>query len=551
MCLTLDGFHNLSSTKFRDILIKKNEEKQKIRIQRRSSMHKKPNLIHRASSRRRSNNKEHTGSTSRTLNKKSDSKTKTESSDIFSEIFAARSAATQMTSKVRHKKSTDGFTMVNQYKCGRHLGSGAFSDVKLVTDTTTNSVYAMKIMDKKKLAKKMGKIGGQSSLLEDIQTEIEVMNLLEHENIVALQEVINDPEDHHIYIVQEYCSGGEVQNEGEPLGEEKARKYFRSCLRAVEYMHSQNVIHRDIKPENILLDSNDNIKLADFGTAQIVKEGEKLSIPKGTPAFMAPELLSYDTVIYSGAPADIWSLGATLFMLVVGHPPWMAANEIELGRKVKNDEIHFPEGCSNVGPHLRHFIKSMLNKDPAKRPTLDTVMRHEWVTNEGAMPLPLTIYDVYEDSEGEDEDYDADDVFDVDVFSSDGLGLDEVSISVDKSSKRVSKALGRSKVDEDPDLKVCPLVASDQSMFGLRKMYCKNGEYNFENLKACSSVDAKIGARNNMEDMVLVTPLKLVRQDHSHNAVTDAGLFAVYDGHGGNGASSMLKLHMAKALESK
>ena len=57
----------------------------------------------------------------------------------------------------------------------------------------------------------MGKIGGQSSLLEDIQTEIEVMNLLEHENIVALQEVINDPEDHHIYIVQEYCSGGKCK----------------------------------------------------------------------------------------------------------------------------------------------------------------------------------------------------------------------------------------------------------------------------------------------------------------------------------------------------
>ena len=149
-------------------------------------------------------------------------------------------------------------------------------------------------------------------------------------------------------------------------------------------------------------------------------------------------------------------------------PPWMAANEIELG-KVKNDELHFPEGCSNVGPHLRHFIKSMLNKDPAKRPALDTVMRHEWVTNEGAMPLPLTIYDVYEDSEGEDEDYEADDVFDVDVFSSDGLGLDEVSLSVDKSSKLAPKALGRSKVNEDPDLKVCPIVASDQSMFGLRK----------------------------------------------------------------------------------
>ena len=63
------------------------------------------------------------------------------------------------------------------------------------------------------------------------------MNLLEHENIVAHCEVINDPEDHHIYIVQEYCSGGEVQNEGEQ--EEKARKYFRSCLRAVESLFTK------------------------------------------------------------------------------------------------------------------------------------------------------------------------------------------------------------------------------------------------------------------------------------------------------------------------
>ena len=84
----------------------------------------------------------------------------------------------------------------------------------------------------------------------------------------------------------------------------------------------------------------------------------------------------------------------------------MAANEIELGRKVKNDELRFPEDCNNVGPHLRHFIKSMLNKDPSKRPTLETVMRHEWVTNEGAMPLPLTIYDDYEDSDDEEDEED-------------------------------------------------------------------------------------------------------------------------------------------------
>ena len=78
----------------------------------------------------------------------------------------------------------------------------------------------------------MGKIGGQSSLLEDIQTEIE-HELARTRKYSGFARGNNDPEDHHIYIVQEYRSGG--RKWGEPLGEEKARKYFRSCLRAVTH----------------------------------------------------------------------------------------------------------------------------------------------------------------------------------------------------------------------------------------------------------------------------------------------------------------------------
>ena len=89
----------------------------------------------------------------------------------------------------------------------------------------------------------------------------------------------------------------------------------------VEYMHFRGVVHRDIKPENILIKREDGrTKIADFGTAVIVKKGETLTVPKGTPAFMAPELLSYDTMKYSGRSADIWSLGAALYMLVVVSP---------------------------------------------------------------------------------------------------------------------------------------------------------------------------------------------------------------------------------------
>ena len=555
MCLTLNGFNNLSSTKFKEILIEQNEKKRKIRIQRKQSIHQNnAKLIHRVSSRRRTSG---IGSMSRSGNKLDSTAedlndNNGEKDDIFSDIFAAKSAATKITTTAKRKKSEDGTKMVNNYKCGKHLGSGAFSDVKLAIDTNTSQKYAMKIMDKKKLEKKMGKIGGQSSLMEDIEREIEVMKLLAHENIVALQEVINDPADHYIYIIQEYCSGGEIQNEGEPLNEEKARKYFRSCLRAVEYMHSQHVIHRDIKPENILLDKNDNVKLADFGTAQIVKEGEKLSIPKGTPAFMAPELLSFDTVIYSGPPADIWSLGATLFMLVVGHPPWMAANEIELGRKVKNDELRFPEDCNNVGPHLRHFIKSMLNKDPSKRPTLETVMRHEWVTNEGAMPLPLTIYDDYEDSD--DEEDEEEDVFDVDVFDDDSLGLSQGSLIPAKSSNRQLKPLSKRtniSADDDEDLKPCSIMGSEYNVFNLAKRNAYAGQDDdCKKLNICVTHDAKIGGRNNMEDMVAVTHLNFSNEANDSTFVpSTAMLFAVFDGHGGNGASSQLKANMGKFLE--
>ncbi|CAE7319316.1 unnamed protein product, partial [Symbiodinium sp. KB8] len=175
----------------------------------------------------------------------------------------------------------------------------------------------------------------------------------------------------------------------------------------LEYLHFQRVLHLDIKPSNILM-SEEGAKLADFGTAAVVPPeaapsansfvgkqppdfdyDDVLHEPRGTPAFMAPELFQ-DPCSFSGRAADVYSLGATLFMLVTGSPPIMAANELELA--AKHAAGVRPEWPVSLGAHLTDLLQHMLEPDPAKRATLAEVMAHDWTTLEGIYPLPPTRY---------------------------------------------------------------------------------------------------------------------------------------------------------------
>ncbi len=426
-----------------------------------------------------------------------------------------------------------GNLKINYYEIGRKLGTGSYSTVYLSTDTRTREEVAIKVMDKHKLGKKT--VGSKTSLLDDVYREVKAQCMLRHEGIVQLIEIIDDPEHKDIYLVQELVRGGEIQTGGKPLPPETTRAYFRDLLRGVEYMHSLKVVHRDIKPENILITDDDpeRVKIADFGTAVIVKAGEQLTVPKGTPAFMAPELLSYDTCQYSGPPADIWSLGATLFMLVVGTPPWNAMNEIELARKVKNDELIFPEsahrGPDKLNPHLMHLIKNMLSKDPALRPRLESIMEHEWVTKEGSEPMPplygsinlgsdLDVQDVaVEVKSDECDSSDDDDGDDFDLIGSDSLGLDQES----KNSKENDPSL--QPLEADAKLPDC--VVESASKFS-------------KSLRIKCAVADDIGPRGNMEDKPCVHPNLKCGEDSS------MGFFATFDGHGGDGASTLLQLNL-------
>lgn len=235
---------------------------------------------------------------------------------------------------------------------------------------------------------------------DDVTREVMVMQRLQHPNIVRLYECFQEKpkgdgatrRSQYLYMVQEFIPNGTIQEEeleNEPIDPDICRHVFRGLLAGLQYLHWQGVVHRDIKPSNILIDENNNAKLADFGTAALVPpDNDQLSDVQGTPAFQPPEIFTMERGsgnTYSGFAFDMWSAGATLYSLVFGRPPFMAKDQVALVEAVTHDELKIEE--SKVNPFLRNLLMGLLEKDPSKRMTLPGAMTHDWVTQEGADPL--------------------------------------------------------------------------------------------------------------------------------------------------------------------
>lgn len=165
------------------------------------------------------------------------------------------------------------------------IGSGAFGQVYLCNSKKKEDFYvAIKVLKKDKLM----------DHLDAIKEEINILTKLDHPNIVKYYETYIDV--NYIYLVMEYIGGGELfdkltEQENQTFTEEQARIYMKKLFGACAHMHHQGVCHRDIKPENIMLSSDGELKIIDFGLSKRHSPTQKLKTIAGTPHYMAPEII--------------------------------------------------------------------------------------------------------------------------------------------------------------------------------------------------------------------------------------------------------------------
>uniref|UniRef100_A0A915JNU6 Protein kinase domain-containing protein n=1 Tax=Romanomermis culicivorax TaxID=13658 RepID=A0A915JNU6_ROMCU len=197
--------------------------------------------------------------------------------------------------------------------------------------------------------------------------EVRIMKKLNHPNIVKLYQVIET--ENNLYLVMEYANGGEVFDYLVAHGrmkEKEARAKFRQIVSAVQYLHQKNIIHRDLKAENLLLDSDLNMKIADFGFSNEFSLGNKLDTFCGSPPYAAPEL--FQGKKYDGPEVDVWSLGVILYTLVSGSLPFDGQNLKELRERVLRGKYRIPFYMST---DCEALLKKFLVLTPTKRATLE------------------------------------------------------------------------------------------------------------------------------------------------------------------------------------
>ncbi|KAL0128210.1 hypothetical protein PUN28_003455 [Cardiocondyla obscurior] len=286
---------------------------------------------------------------------------------------------------------------LNQYKVLNEIGKGSFGVVKKVFNEEDGTYYAMKIVSKRKLMKKTGIFGripprrAGADPLAKVYKEIAILKKLDHPNVVKLVEVLDHPDKDNLYLVFELVHRGEILliPTDKPLNETTARRYFRDVVMGVEYLHYQKIVHRDIKPSNLLVDRDGRIKIADLGVSTELREtGELLTGQAGTPAFAAPET-TVANAQYLGPPCDIWSMGVTLYALVIGDLPWRTCDNTTIQEVVRSKPLVFPD--NRLSSELRYLIEGMLDKSPETRFTLPKVKQHPWLTNNATEPLPAEV----------------------------------------------------------------------------------------------------------------------------------------------------------------
>ncbi|KIJ16610.1 hypothetical protein PAXINDRAFT_131361 [Paxillus involutus ATCC 200175] len=270
------------------------------------------------------------------------------------------------------------------------IGNGSFGIIRKVRRKSDGLVFARKELNFERMSERDRK---------QIVAEVNILKDLDHEHIVRYHDRHVDREAGILYILMEYCGGGDLSTvikqalkHNRPVPEDTIWNYFMQILLALQHCHHPpshgrsgsgsdgdgkdrrpQILHRDLKPDNVFLDENHSVKLGDFGLSKALAQASFANTYVGTPYYMSPELMqekAYDS------KSDIWSLGCLIYELCALKPPFHEAKtHAELSIFIRNGRIPpLPRGYSQA---LSNVIKAMLNLNPAMRPSAAQLLQHE------------------------------------------------------------------------------------------------------------------------------------------------------------------------------
>ena len=300
----------------------------------------------------------------------------------FTLVFPAKERSFYCSSKEVHdnfiEKLKEAFGYLNffdYYEMLDDLGEGIFGSVKLGVEKKTKERVAIKIIKKKK---------AKQSDIELVRTEIDVMKLCHHPNVVHLLDHFENAE--YIFIVMEYIRGGRLTDYMKEnkfnFTEKRAAELIYEIALGVKYLHKYGIIHRDLKPDNIMLtEANDkgHIKIMDFGLSKILGKKEKASDGFGTLTFVSPEVLvrkPYNKEI------DIWSIGVILYFMLSGELPFddEGDDEQKIAKSIVFNEVKFTsQKFENKSKEVIDLIKRCLTKEPKERIKADEILKCDWI----------------------------------------------------------------------------------------------------------------------------------------------------------------------------
>lgn len=259
---------------------------------------------------------------------------------------------------------------LRDYVIDRRLGTGTYAIVYKATSTKNNEIVAIKCIKKNGLNK---------TSTENLLREIKILKNIKQEYIVQLKDFQWD--ESYIYLIMEYCSGGDLSTfikSRRTIPEKYVRRFVQQIACALKHLHSKGIAHMDLKPQNILLTSTNNpsLKLADFGFAQYMRENKQSRSLRGSPLYMAPEILKckvYDSKV------DLWSVGVILYEVIFGYAPFVSSTIDELEKKILDDvSIQIPSHVM-LSETCKDLLRRLLQRNPLQRITFVEFFNHPFV----------------------------------------------------------------------------------------------------------------------------------------------------------------------------